>query len=46
MYVGERLRGPGLASLKWTLALEEGWEVRYTSILENGDDWAAMHLLR
>lgn len=46
MYLGDRLRGPGLGCLQWALALEEGWEARYTSILESGDGWAAMHLLR
>lgn len=41
---GDRLRSPGLGSLEWALALEEGWEKRYTRVLESGDGWAAMFL--
>lgn len=45
-YAGDTLRGPGLASLEWALALEEGWEVRYRRVLESGDGWTALFLLR
>lgn len=43
--MGDRLRGPGLGSLEWAQALEEGWEIRYMHILEEGDGWATMYLL-
>lgn len=45
-FTDDRLRGPGLGSLEWAIALEEGWEMRYTYALEGGDGWAALHLLR
>jgi len=45
-YAGARLRGPALANVEWALALEEGWEMRYTRLLEAGDGWAALHCFR
>ena len=35
-----------MTNLEWALNLEEGWEVRYTRLLEAGDGWAAMYCLR
>lgn len=43
--MGDRLRGAGLTCPEWALALEEGWETRYATVLEGGDGWAAMHCL-